>query len=200
MSRVPLVFAGADYWDRTLVLIDGTVKPEGIELNWVLQYPGELFRRMIQGEFEAGEMSASFLVTMIARGENNLVGLPLFTSRAFRHGNCFIRTDKGIDKPEDMKGKRVGVPDYPMTSAVWTRGALHHEYGVTAADMEWFQGGLETPGFATRVAPDLPKEIRVTTIPNDRTIMEMFVNGEVDSIMGPVQPRAVLTDPNFRRL
>lgn len=143
MARVPLVFGGADYWDRTLALIDGRVKPEGIELNWVMKYPGEFFGQMIRGEFEAGEMSTAFMVMLVDQGIDTLVGLPIFTSRAFRHANILVHADAGINKPEDMKGKRVGVPDYPMTSAVWARGYLLHDYGVAAGDMEWFQGGLE---------------------------------------------------------
>jgi 4,5-dihydroxyphthalate decarboxylase len=199
MARVPLVFGGADYWDRTLALIDGRVKPEGIELNWVMKYPGEFFGQMIRGEFEAGEMSTAFMVMLVDQGIDTLVGLPIFTSRAFRHANILVHADAGINKPEDMKGKRVGVPDYPMTSAVWARGYLLHDYGVAAGDMEWFQGGLESAGWIERVPTTIAPHIKVTTV-QDKSLLEMFLNREVDALTGPALPRSLAGNPKVRML
>ena len=202
MARLPLVFAGSDYWDRTSSLIDGSVKPEGIELNWVHEGP-QAFGRMIRGEFESGEMSASFLVMMVSQGIDTLVGLPIFTSRAFRHGNAFVRTDAGIEEPEDLAGKRVGVPDYPMTSAVWVRGFLEHDYGVKSGDMKWVQGGLETPsapGYNERVSFELPSTIQLTDLPPNTTLMAKLLEGELDAVTGPSRPRSVAGNPKVRPL
>lgn len=196
-SRVPLVFAGADYWDRTLPLIDGRIQPEGIELHWAVHYPGPLFGRMIRGEFEAGEMSASFLTMLISQGIDTLVGLPLFTSRAFRHAHAFVRADAGIDDPAKIKGKRVGVPDYPMTSAVWVRGFLKDDYGVEAGDIDWTQGG-EDAAYNDRVPWDRPSHIKVTNA--KAPIVDMLLEGELDAITGPSLPRTLANNPNIRPL
>lgn len=196
-SRVPLVFAGADYWDRTLPLIDGRVQPDGIELHWAVHYPGPLFGRMIRGEFEAGEMSASFLTMLVSQGIDTLVGLPLFTSRAFRHAHAFVRSDAGMDGPATIKGKRVGVPDYPMTSAVWVRGFLKDDYGVDAGDLEWFQGG-EDAAYNERVPWDRPAHIRLTNA--KAPIVEMLLNGELDAVTGPALPRTLANNPKVRPL
>ncbi len=199
MKRVPLVFGGADYWDRTLALIDGVVQPEGIDLHWVMKYPGEFFGQMIRGEFEAGEMSAGFLVMLAGQGNPMLVGLPLFTSRAFRHGNIIIHADAGIEKPQDLKGRRVGGPDYPMTSAIWVRGFLKDDFGVAAEDMEWFQGGLDSPGFVERVPTSVPSHIKLTTV-QDRSLLDMFLNRELDAITGPALPRNLAGNPKVKLL
>lgn len=199
MSRVPLVFAGLDYWERTLPLVDERVKPEGIELQWVRQPPGALFGRMIRGEFEAGEMSASFLTLLAGQGIDTLVGIPLFTSRAFRHASIFVRTDAGIEAPEDLKGKRVGVPDYPMTSALWARGFLQHDHGVKASEIEWFQGS-DDPSYNRRVSPTLPPEIKLSTMPPDKPLGEMLLNRELDAFTGPQVPRQLAGNATVRRL
>ena len=156
MSDVELEYAGHDYWDRSRPLMDGRVKPEGISFRWEHHPPGMVFGRMARGEFEAGEMSAAFLVMLVDQGVDTLVGLPIITTRGFRHGETLVRTDAGIERPEDLKGKRIGCPDYPRTSTVWVRGLLQHDYGVKASDLEWFQGDEEA-GYNDRVRYELPQ-------------------------------------------
>src|SRR4051812_22405522 len=119
MANLKLEFTGYEYWDRSLTIMNGTVKPEGIDLTFNLA-PHDLFQRQIEkAEFPASEMSTSFLTMMTARGDNRLLGLPIFTARDFFHSRIFVRSDAGIEKPEDLKGKRIGFPDYQMTAAVW---------------------------------------------------------------------------------
>ena len=201
MPDLPLTFTGYEYWDRSLALMNGSVKPEGIDLTYV-PAPSDLFERMIRtAEFEAGEMSTSFLIMMNGLGDKRLVGLPLFTARDFFHSRIFINTQAGIKSPQDLKGKRIGLPDYPMTAAIWIRGLLHHEYGVTAQDVQWFQGGFEraTPHIQ-RIPLDLPPDISLTTV-EDKALVGMLLDGELDAVASPGRPRAFVEgNPKIARL
>ena len=202
MPNLPLVFAGCDYPERAGPIIDGTVKIAGVDLTWLVEYPGDLFRRMLQfEEFDAAEMSISFYMALVSRGDKRFVGVPVFPIRHFRHGYIFVRNDAGINVPKDLIGKRIGMPEYPMTAALWIRAILHHEYGVTAPECEWFQGGFETPGFASRFPLEMPSEIHVTTIPDNKSLVGMLMDGEIDAIIGPGVPSPVKRgDPRVRRL
>ena len=125
-----LTFACGPY-DRTQALRDGTIQPEGIELNYLTLQPAEIFWRQLQyQEFDASEMSLSNYTTLVASGNSPFIAIPVFPSRVFRHGYFFVNTDKGIKSGADLKGKRGGVPEYSMTAAVYMRGLLQHEYGV----------------------------------------------------------------------
>lgn len=201
MADLKLEFTGYEYWDRSLEIIRGSVKPKGIDLTFQ-PAPRDLFERQIkEAPFPASEMSTSFLTMMHSRGDTRLLGLPIFTARDFFHSRIFIRAGARIKKPEDLKGKRIGFPDYQMTAAVWIRGLTHHEFGVTALDAQWFQGGFEQPGYVQRIPMDLPPDISVTTIPQDQSIMGMLLDGEIDAVAGPQPPRAFLEgNPKVRRL
>ena len=136
MSKLRLTCAGLDYWDRSRGLMDGSIKPTGIDLNYLIVPPGVLFRRTAQfAEFEVSEFSMSTYTALYARGDRRFVGIPVFPSRNFRHGYLWINTRAGIDKPEDLKGNRIGVPEYQMTAALWIRAVLDHDYGVKPSDM-----------------------------------------------------------------
>src|SRR5918994_1908132 len=112
MSNLRLTFACGPY-DRTQALRDGSVRPEGIELNYVALQPAEIFWRMLQyGEFDASEMSLSNYTSLVSTGKSPFIAIPAFPSRVFRHGYFFINTGKGINGPQDLKGKRGGVPEY----------------------------------------------------------------------------------------
>lgn len=201
MARVPLVFAGCDT-DRSRPLIDGTVQPDGIDLNYLVVDAGDLFRRMCKyAEFEAAEMSTSSYMAMITRGDDRLIGVPIFPSRTFRHRCIFINTDAGIDRPEDLAGRRMGFPEYQMTAAVWMRAILHHDYGVKPTDVEWVEGGFERPGFSERMALDLPPGIRNSVIPQDKSLVGMLIAGEIDALGSGHVPAALLDGhPKLRRL
>ena len=169
MEPVRLTLACGNY-DRTRALIEGTVKPKGVDLTYVQDTPHHLFERvLIDGEFDAAEMSVSNLTTLVARGDRRFIGLPVFPSRVFRHGYIFVNPDAGIKKPEDLIGRRVGVPEYSMTAAVWIRALLQHDYRVKPSQIHWFTGGLDRPGKKNRIEIDLPGDIRVDPISSAAT-------------------------------
>src|SRR5437588_9236300 len=170
MAKLTVSVAGVDY-DRTRALFDGTVPIAGCETICCAMSPEETFHRAFRyQEFDITELSLSYSMALIAKGANAYVAIPVFPSRPFRHSPIYIRTDRGIERPEDLRGKVIGVPEYQMTAAVWIRGILKDEYGVQAADVRWRTGGLEQPGRESRVALSLPAEIEVTPIPNTETL------------------------------
>jgi len=188
MSRLRINFACCDY-DRMRPLIDGVIKPEGIDFNYINFKVGdapEIFWRMFQyEEFDAAELSTSGYILERSRGNNRFIAIPVFPSRTFRHSITYINTDAGIKRPEDLKGKEVGVPEYHMTAALWVRGLLHHEYGVKASDVIWRTGGHEEAGRKERVELKLPREIVVKPIPESETLAGMLERGAISALVSP---------------
>ena len=183
MSRVQLSF-GLSSNPRTWPLIQGRVVPEGIEPVITVLHPSELFWRQLKfGDFDVSEMSLSSWMRLVARGEPDWVGLPIFTTRRFFHTEILIRTDAGIASPGDLKGKRVGVPEYQQTAALWARGVLKHEFGVQARDMEfWMERTPEiSHSGAGGFAP--PKGVTIHQIPADKSIGSMMAAGELDATL-----------------
>src|SRR5215510_6129581 len=195
MSKLRLTFACGPY-DRTLALRDGSVQPEGIELNYIASQPPDIFWRMLQfNEFEISEMSLSNYATLVSTGKAPFVAIPAFPSRVFRHGYFFINTDKGIEAPADLKGKRGGVPENTMTAAVYMRGLLQHEYGVKPSDVEWVQGRADRLGRA------LPRDIKLTQAPAGTELGDLLEKGEIDFLMTANNPLSFRRgSPNVRRL
>ena len=182
MANLRLTLACGPY-DRTQALRDGTIRPEGIELNYVTLQPAEIFWRMLQyKEFDDSEMSLSNTTSLISDGNSPFVAIPVFPSRVFRHGYFFINTQKGIDGPKDLKGKRGGVPEYSMTAAVYMRGLLEHEYGVKPSDVEWVQGRTD------RLGRKLPDDIRLTQAPAGTELGDLLERGEIDFLMTANNP------------
>jgi 4,5-dihydroxyphthalate decarboxylase len=184
-------------------LRDGWIKPEGLELYYMSLQPGEIFWRMLQfKEFDACEMSMSNYISLVGKGDQSLVGIPIFMSRAFRHGYIFINTDKGIHAPRDLIGKRGGVPEYSMTAAVHIRGLLQHDYGVKPSDVEWVQGRID------RLVQKLPEDIRISQGPTGVELGDMLERGEIDFLTSatvPVSfrrksPKVARLFPNYRQL
>src|SRR5215813_2571034 len=195
MTSLRLNFACGPY-DRTQALRDGTIKPDGIELNYLTLQPAEIFWRMLQfKEFDASEMSLSNYTTLVSEGNPPFIAIPVFPSRVFRHGYFFINTTKGIQSPKDLAGKRGGVPEYSMTAAVYMRGLLEHEYGVKPSDVEWVQGR------ADRVGRKLPADIRLTQAPAGTELGDLLERGEIDFMMTANNPLAFRRgSPKVRRL
>lgn len=191
--------------DRTRPLHDGTVRPNGIELNFIPLEVEEIFWRMLRyREFDASEMSMSSYMLARERTDPEFIAMPIFPSRSFRHSGIFINTDAGIEQPEDLRGKRVGVPEYQMTSALWIRGMLDDEYGVTPTDMEWFQGGIEDRGRVEKLDLDLHIDLDISPIPETATLSAMLERGDIDVLFSPRIPSSFETPtverlfPNFR--
>jgi 4,5-dihydroxyphthalate decarboxylase len=195
MSRLNLTFACGPY-DRTLALRDGSISPEGIDLNCITAQPSEIFWRMLQfKEFDISEMSLSNYTSLVSTGDAPFIAIPVFPSRVFRHGYFFINTDKGIDSPADLEGKRGGVPEYTMTAAVYMRGLLAHEYGVEPSEVEWVQGR------ADRLDRKLPADVRLTHAPAGSELGDLLARGEIDFLMTANNPLAFRRgDPKVRRL
>lgn len=169
---------------RTIPVLDGTVKPEGIDLICTPGNPGEIFWRQLKGgDWDVSEMSFSSLMIARARGDDRFVGLPIFTTRRFFHANILVRRNAGIERPEDLTGRRVGVTEYQQTAALWTRGALQHEWGVSDRDMEFFME--RTPdtshGGATGFKP--PEGVTVHQIPKEKSVGQMMLDGELDAAL-----------------
>ena len=201
MEKLSLTVACGEY-DRTHALQTGAVQAEGIRLTYIPLQAEEIFWRMgHHQEFDASEMSLSNHITMSSRGQSPFVAIPVFPSRFFRHSCIFINTESGIKSPADFKGKRVGAPEYSITAAVWIRGFLNDDYGVRAGDMEWLVGGQEDPGRKERVKLDLPPEIKVDSIPDDKTLNGMLESGEIDALISARSPSSfVKGSSKVRRL
>lgn len=181
---------GGVVYDRTLALVADTVGGDRISLDYnVVPEIGELFRRVCaDAEFEAAEISLSSLTTMISRGDDRYIGIPVFPSRCFRHSFIFVRSDRGIERPADLAGKRIGIEEYGMTAAVWMRGIFEHEYGLAPKDVKWRSGGLIAPGREERIPLDLPAEIDFDHIPDDRALEEMLFAGDLDGLVATGVP------------
>jgi 4,5-dihydroxyphthalate decarboxylase len=177
---------------RTWPVIDGRIKPEGIEFIPTVLHPSELFWRQLRhSEFDVSEMSVSSLMMARSKGDERFAGIPVFTTRRFFHTTTLVRCDAGINVPADLRGKRVGVPEYQQTAALWARGVLQHEFGVHPKDMEFW---MERPpsrshGGATGFKP--PPGVTVNQIPVEKSIGSMMVSGELDAVI------FYLVDPNL---
>src|ERR1700758_923400 len=146
MVQVPITIACGNY-DRTAAIRDGRVKVDGCAVTYLPLYPEEIFHRAFRfHEFDISELSFSSSIRTVAAGDAAYIGIPAFVSRIFRHSGIYVRKGAGIEKPEDLRGKRVGVPEYQITAVVWMRGLIQHEYGVRPSEIRWHSGGQEQPG------------------------------------------------------
>jgi len=197
---VPLTLACALY-DRMQPLYTGEVKPEGIDLTFrVEDFPRKLFdSAMAEKSFDVCEMSSSDFITRYMAGTNPFVALPVFPSKAFRHGNIVIHSKSGIRTPKDLEGKRVGVMRHTMTAAVWIRGHLQNEYGVDLKSIKWIEGSINSPGM--HGVPTLhPPGWDITTNTSDKSLSQMIDAGELDATIGTHLPDSIHTNPDVRRL
>ena len=201
MNRLRLTFACWDY-DRTRALADGRVRADGIELTYLLQPVEETFFRMMRyKEYDCSEMSLSSYVASLNRDDPPFIAIPAFPSRFFRHSCIFVSAKSGIGRPEDLKGRRIGVPEYQMTAPVWIRGILSDDYGVKVTDCEHFSGGEEEPGRDEKQKIDVPSTIRLKAIPPERTLSRMIADGELDALVTARAPSTFHKEPDkVRRL
>jgi 4,5-dihydroxyphthalate decarboxylase len=196
MQKLRLSFSCWDY-DRTRALVDGTVEPDGIDLVCLTQPVEETFFRMLRHrEFDCSEMSLSSYVASLDRDEPPFIAIPAFPSRFFRHSCIFVSARSGIRKPEELKGRRVGVPEYQMTAPVWIRGILSDDYGVSVTDVEHFSGGEEEPGRDEKIKLDLPASIRVRPIGPAQTLSQMIAAGEIDALVTARAPSSFERQPD----
>ncbi len=201
MGKLHLTLACWDY-DRTRALQEGKVQVEGVELTYLPLRVEETFWRMLRyQEFDAAELSMGSYLIARERGSPRLIAIPVFPSRAFRHSCIYINTDSGIKEPRDLVGKRVGVPEYQITMAIWARGILQHEHGLSPEKMKWVTGGEEHPGREDKVRHDLPASIDIRPIGPDQTLSSMLERGEIDAVISAHMPSPfVRRSPKVRRL
>ena len=201
MPNLDLNIACWDY-DRTRSLTDGRVQPEGINLDITVLRPREIFPRMLQDqEFHASEMSLASYVILKARDQCPFVAIPVMLSKIFRHDCIYVRPDAGINEPADLRGKRIGLPQYSSTAGVFIKGLMQHEYGVSPHEMTWFMGGQDTPAPAPLVPLDLPADIHLEFIPEDKTLEGMLADGELDALFATYIPNLFLNgSPTIARL
>jgi 4,5-dihydroxyphthalate decarboxylase len=201
VSRLNLTLACWNY-DRTRALFDGEARADGIDLT-CLDLPVEetFFRMLRHREFDAAEMSLSSYTVSRAAKEPAFIAIPAFVSRMFRHGSIFVSAKSGIEKPADLAGKRVGVPEYQMTAPVWIRGILQDEYGVAPDSVEYLSGGEEETGRDEKIALNLPPRFRLRPIGQDRMLSRMIADGEIDALHTARAPSTFFTRPDaVRRL
>jgi 4,5-dihydroxyphthalate decarboxylase len=201
LSKLRLTLACWDY-DRTRALADGSVQPEGIDLNYLNLHVEETFFRMLRHrEFDVAEMSLSSYAMAVARDDPPFIAIPVFPSRFFRHSCIFVSAKSGIREPKDIVGKRVGTPEYQMTAPVWIRGILQDEYGVDPTSVEYCIGGLEERGREEKLQLELPAKFKVGRIAPEQTLAGMIADGEIDAMYTARIPSTFRTRPGaVRRL
>jgi 4,5-dihydroxyphthalate decarboxylase len=200
MAGVPITFACGLY-DRTLPLYTGEVKAEGIDLNYLaIDHPREIFDRMQNSqEFDASEMSSSDFARHVVHGDCPFVALPVFVSRVFRHGHIAVNR-KLIKSPKDLAGKRIGVPLYGMTAAIFMRGLLQHDHGVDLSGVQWIEGGLNDTkphGAPNKIPLTRPVSIEAST---GKSLNDLLMTGEIAATIGSALPEAVGKNPHIERL
>jgi 4,5-dihydroxyphthalate decarboxylase len=196
MAKLQLSVAMGDY-DRTRALLDGSVQIDGVEPVYLTLSPEEMFFRAFRNvEFDISELSFSSYLVKASRDECPYVGVPVFPSRAFRHTSIYVRTDR-IKQPSDLKGRRIGVPEYQLTAVVWARALLQDDYDVAPRDITWIQGGINEPGRPEKIDLQLPEGVRLESAPETETLTAMLDRGEIDGYISPRPPgEAAMANPD----
>src|SRR5215213_8137251 len=190
MSKLRLSIAIGDY-DRNRPLIDGRLQIDCVDPVFMTLGPEEIFFRAFRSQdFDICELSLSSFTLKTAAGDCPYVGVPAFVSRAFRHTSIYVRTDR-IKEPADLKGKKVGLPEYQLTANVWARAILEDDFGVKPKDIHWIRGGIEHAGRPEKISIKLPKGVRLDSAPEGKTISELLAKGDIDGFMAPRPPAVV---------
>jgi 4,5-dihydroxyphthalate decarboxylase len=182
MTKLRLNLACWNY-DRTRALADGSVQPDGIDLNYLDLPVEETFFRMLRyREFEVAELSLSSYTVSLFGEQRPFIAIPVFPSRFFRHSCIYVNAGANIRAPKDLIGKRVGTPEYQMTAPVWIRGILSEHYGIPVDSVTYYTGGEEEPGRAEKIRLDVPPNIKLQPIGETQTLSAMLANGEIDAL------------------
>ena len=187
MAKLNLSVAVGPY-DRTRALIDGTVPIDGVKPACMTLSPEEIFFRAFrQEEFDICELSLSSFTVKTAQGTCPYVGVPAFVSRAFRHTSIYVRTDR-IKQPSDLKGKKVGLPEYQLTANVWARAILQDNHGVKPSDIHWIRGGIEDADRPEKISIELPADVKLEDAPRGKSISALLKEGAIDGFIAPRPP------------
>ncbi|NQV54674.1 MAG: 4,5-dihydroxyphthalate decarboxylase, partial [Rhodospirillales bacterium] len=200
MTKLRLNFAASEY-DHFHDLIDGTVQPGGIDLNYLCLPIEEIFARFVNfQEWEVSEMSMGKFVSFISQDNGKVIGIPVFPSRVFRQSSIYVRDDSPLKSPADLAGKKVGIPEWAQTAAIYTRGWLVHQIGIPLGDIEWFQSGVNQAGREEKVILKLPEGVSLTPVA-DKSLTEMLLAGDIDAVASAHAPQPFEDgDPSIRRL
>jgi 4,5-dihydroxyphthalate decarboxylase len=201
MPSLPITFACGLY-DRMLALQTGDIKPDGIDLNFrVIDNPREIFDRMCNRlEFDSCEMSSSEFISRFAAKKLPFVALPVFASRAFRHGFVVVNR-KFVSSAKQLAGKRIGVPLYTQTAALFIRGLMQHDLGVNLSGIEWVQGAVNEPGaYGNPSVMPLLKPVKITPNRSGKSLSDLLEGGDIQAIIGSNLPRALKHNPDVVRL
>lgn len=196
VAKLQLSIALGDY-DRTRALLDGRVQIDGVDPIYMTLSPEEMFFRALRHQdFDVSELSFSSYLVKAARGESPYLAIPAFVSRAFRHTSIYVRTDR-IRRPEDLRGRRVGVPEYQLTANVWARAILAEDYNVAPEDILWVRGGINAAGRPEKIKLHLPLGVRMQSAPEGETISALLDRGEIDGFIAPRPPGGLAaSNPN----
>ena len=200
-DTLKLSFATWDH-DRVMALHDGRVSLPGVSLQSVIEPTASLFPKAVgDAPYDITEMSVSSYILQISRGEGEYIALPAFISRAFRHSGFMTREGSGITSLADFAGKKIGVPEYQMTAALWMRGILQDEAGVGAQDIHWHTGALDQGVRRERLELALPDDMKLTPINDGETLQQLLLDGRIDGVLAPKPPVAFLDgNPQIRRI
>jgi len=208
MTDTPLDISLACWdYDRALPILDGRIRVPGCRLEPQALPPSTLFPLAVgEARFDVTEMSMSSYILQVSRGAagestSAYVAIPVFLSRAFRHNGFVVRADAGINNPKDLEGRRVGVPEYQMTAALWMRGILADEYGVDTDSFHWRTGALEEGARKDRLTLDLPPHMDVRPIETGESLQSLLLAGDLDAVFAPKPLNALVAgDPRVKRL
>ena len=187
MSKLPLTLAISHY-DHVTELVTGRVPVEGVELTALnLQIEEIFFRQFNYRDFDVSEVSMGKYCSLVSQGNSPLVAIPVFPSRVPRHSSIYIRRDGPVKKPQDLAGKRIGIPEWAQTASVYSRGFIQHQYGIDLKSIHWIQAGVDQPGRLEKVKLKLPDGIRYESRP-DKSLGGMLISGEIDAALSAHPP------------
>jgi 4,5-dihydroxyphthalate decarboxylase len=188
-GRLALSLAISEY-DHVRDLSSGAAKAQGIALNTLSFAVEEIFHRFTRyREWEVSEMSMGKYTSLVSQGDRSVAAIPVFPSRVFRHSSIYVRRDGKVKAPADLRGRKVGLPEWAQTAAIYTRGMLVEEYGIPLDAIEWVQAGVDEPGREEKVELKLPRGVKLTPRP-DSSLDRMLLAGEVDAIASAHAPRS----------
>jgi 4,5-dihydroxyphthalate decarboxylase len=193
MADLKLTLACWNY-DRTRALMDGSVRPQGIELTYLNLFVAEAFQRMMRDhEFEVSELGLTFYIGSLGLDDPPFVAIPVFPLRFFRHSAIFVNAESGIESPRDLIGKKVGeLFTYGHDAGIWARGILSDDYGVPADSISYYVGGLDRPARWDWVPFHLPPNFRVQQLDPDQTLDSMLEAGEIDALYSAIVPPSLI--------
>ena len=207
MAKVPLTIATSAY-DHTRDFLQGTIEADGIEINYLPLSIEETFYRFTKyREWDVSEMSCAKYVSLRSQGDDSISAIPVFPSRVFRQSSFYVLKNSPIKKAEDLRGKRIGIPEWAQTAAVYSRGWLVHQVGIPLQEIDWIQAGVNQPGRVEKVEIKLPEGVRYSNR-HETSLTEMLLKGEIDAAMTAHPPmpfeeggsEIVLLYPNYREV